>query len=172
MVVEAGRRPGPVDGAVDGIGQIRRIAVADRPPAGGCRRRGRFVQVRRGAFTAVVVAGSLALAACTGGGESPPSATSSTTSSSSSSTTSSTTTQSPSATKTVALPPEATKHTEAGAKAFAKYFVSVLDDSQVSADPTALKAVSGEACKGCKVYIDMSHDLAVKGQRQQRPPCR
>ncbi|MFC8502229.1 DUF6318 family protein [Pedococcus sp. NPDC057267] len=124
------------------------------------------MQVRRGAFTAVV-ASSLALAACTGGGDSPPSTTSST-SSSRSSTTSSTTTQSPSPTKTVALPPEATQHTEAGARAFAKYFVSVLDDSQVSADPTALEAVSGDACKGCKAYVDMSRQLAAKGQRQQR----
>ncbi|MDU0314427.1 DUF6318 family protein [Phycicoccus sp. M110.8] len=107
------------------------------------------MQVRRGAFTAVVVAGSLALAACTGGGESPPSATSSTTSSSSSSTTSSTTTQSPSATKTVALPPEATKHTEAGAVAFAKYFLQVSSEAFVEGDGSTVRALSESSCTGC-----------------------
>jgi hypothetical protein len=121
------------------------------------------VQVRRGAFAAVVVAGSLALAACTGGGDSPPSATSSTTSSSSSSTTSPTTTQSPSATKTVALPPEATKHTEAGAMAFARYYWEQASQSLVTNDASVLKAMGSDECSECTAVEEISSKQEADG---------
>ena len=120
------------------------------------------MQVRRGAFSAVVVAGSLALAACTGGGDSPPT-TSSTTSSSSSATSSPSTAQSPSATKTITLPPEATKHTEAGAKAFARYYWEQASQSLVTNDASVVGAMAGDECSECAAVVGISSKQQADG---------
>jgi hypothetical protein len=105
--------------------------------------------------------------ACTGGDDPP--ATRSTSSSGSSgspraSATSPTTTTPSSTTRTVAVPPEATKHTEAGAKAFAKFYVAQADDALVTADSSKVKAVANESCKGCKVFIDWADELKRQGR--------
>jgi hypothetical protein len=124
---------------------------------------------------AIAVGGALALAGCNGGGDEPTASTaSSSLSSTTTSSASSTTTASPSTTTSATidpakLPPEATEKTEAGAKAFAKFFVETLDQSQVEADPSTLVAISEPECQGCKIYVDLSRELAVKGQHQEGP---
>ena len=141
---------------------VESLAQTGRPQA-AAGEGGGFVQVRRGAFTAVVVAGSLALAGCSGGGEDPPPTTSSTSSSSSTSSTPSATTQSPSGTKTVALPPEATKHTEAGAMAFARYYWAQASQSLVTNDASGIEAMSGDECSECAAVEAISRKQEADG---------
>ncbi|GAB3446673.1 hypothetical protein GCM10027517_29260 [Phycicoccus ginsengisoli] len=49
----------------------------------------------------------------------------------------------------MALPPEATKHTEAGAIAFAKYFLQVSSEAFVAGDGSTVRALSESSCSGC-----------------------
>ena len=146
---------------------VESLAQTGRPQA-AAGEGGGFVQVRRGAFTAVVVAGSLALAGCSGGGEDPPPTTSSTSSSSSTSSTPSATTQSPSATKTVALPPEATQHTEAGAKAFAKYYLLGLSEAEFEGDTSRIAPLTGKGCSACLKFIERIETRARQEQHVDR----
>jgi hypothetical protein len=66
-------------------------------------------------------------------------------------------------TAAVTIPPEARAHTEAGAEAFARFFVDTLNQSQVDADPNTLAAISDKSCRGCNVYIDLAEELRTKG---------
>jgi hypothetical protein len=92
----------------------------------------------------------------------------STTSSSSSSTTSPTTTQRPSATKTVALPPEATKHTEAGAMAFTKFYLLGLSQAEFEGDASRIAPLTGKDCSACLKFIEQIDTRARQGQHVDR----
>jgi hypothetical protein len=109
-----------------------------------------------------------ALTACSGGDEPPPiTSTKSSTGTVSGSSRSTTTTPAP-ATRTVVVPPEATKHTEAGAKAFVTYFVEQMSTSAYEADSSIIGALSGPRCKGCGTLIDFADELKAKGQHVDR----
>jgi hypothetical protein len=101
---------------------------------------------------------ALGLAACNGGDDRPTTTTtSSTTSSSSTTSTSSTTTASPSTTTSATidpakLPPEATKQSEAGAQAFAKFYWQQAAESLVTNDASLVSAMAVPECKECGAF--------------------
>jgi len=119
------------------------------------------------AVGAVVVLG---LAACNGGDDRPTtSATSSTTPSSSTSSSSTATSARPSTTTSATvdpakLPAEATEKTEAGATAFARYFLERTSQAAHEGDPTLMDGLSSKNCSGCAAFRKLVADRAAKGQ--------
>ena len=77
-------------------------------------------------------------------------------------------TTAPPTTAAVAIPPEATKHTEEGAKAFVKYFVDQMSTSAYEADSSAVARLSSSSCKGCTTLIAFADDLKAKGHHVDR----
>lgn len=114
---------------------------------------------------AALVAGAL-LVGCTGADDPPDTSPTTGTSSTSSGTTgaTSTTPRTPT-TAAVVVPPEATKHTEEGAKAFARYYTQQMDEATLAADSGTLRALSAPTCKGCQVSIRIADQLKAKNQR-------
>lgn len=128
------------------------------------------MQSRSTVVAALAVAGALALSACSGGDDPAPTSSTSTSSSSSSSTTPSTTTTPPttSTTANVAIPPEAQKHTEEGAKAFAKFYFTSVNESLTRADPDVLSGLAAETCAVCTAFTDGAQKYASKRQHLER----
>lgn len=109
---------------------------------------------------AATLVAALALTACDGGGD--PSNPRSTTTPSS--TTEGSRTTPPSAAPTEpALPPAATRATEAGARAFISYYWELINYAQVTGEVKALKAVSGPNCEGCNGGIKAIRKLYDSG---------
>jgi Family of unknown function (DUF6318) len=63
----------------------------------------------------------------------------------------------------VAIPPEATKRTEEGAKAFARFFWESASRTLVTNDAATVSALSASSCKPCKVFADIARGEAAKG---------
>jgi hypothetical protein len=77
-------------------------------------------------------------------------------------------TRSPSATTTVTLPPEATKHTEAGAKAFTKYYLLGLSEADFEGDASRIAPITGKDCSACLRFIEQIETRARQGQHVDR----
>lgn len=116
------------------------------------------------------VAATALLAGCNGGDEDPTASPtgSSATSSSTSPTGSSTATSSasPSPSVSVSLPSAARANTEAGAIAFAKFFVTEMDRAYVEADSEPLKPLFTKNCEDCQNVVDIIDKLEGSGTHQ------
>lgn len=67
------------------------------------------------------------------------------------------------------LPAAAKPHTEAGAVAFATFYVLAADKAYVSQDAAILKAHSAPSCAGCQSAIEGVGQFKAAGQHQLRP---
>jgi hypothetical protein len=113
----------------------------------------------------------LAVGACSGGGDPPASSSTTSSSSSSSSTTSTTTSGAPTTTTaTVDLPPEARKHTPAGAEAFVRFFVEQSNEAWTKPDDTLLPPLSDNGCLSCEALQKTSAKLVANKQRYRSDP--
>lgn len=65
----------------------------------------------------------------------------------------------------LSLPPEATKHTTEGARAFVRHFFEVLSVAGTRADPGPVGALSTSECRGCQAFITGLEELRKSGQR-------
>ena len=110
------------------------------------------------AVGAVLAAGA---AGCSGDEDPPASRTSTTsmTSGASATTSASPTTSSP----TIDLPPEATKHTEEGAQAFAQYYWEQVSEMLVTNDASTVKAMNSPACSACSAFTDIAKKRKAEG---------
>lgn len=103
------------------------------------------------ALPAAVLSVALLVSACSSGGSEPvatPSSSATPTTIQPSTSESSTPTADPTPTAP-AVPAAATKNTDAGAEAFARYWVKVLNYAQRTGDVGALDAISDSRCTGC-----------------------
>lgn len=127
------------------------------------------------------------LGGCTGGGDDPPAssstgatrvtgatgATGGVGSGGSATTTtpsSSTTTAGP-ATTTVQIPAAARAHTAAGAEAFVKFFMELVNAAWTTPQAGLLPELSDEGCLACKGFEETAANLVAKGQRYERTPA-
>ncbi len=107
--------------------------------------------------------------ACTGGDPAPAPTTPSVTSSATATTTSATpTTATPTTTTTVdpviaKIPAPARAHTQAGAEAFAKFYMEQVNAAFTKADPAALMNLASASCKTCASFLAGAKDLKAKG---------
>ncbi|CAN7248869.1 DUF6318 family protein [Knoellia sp. LjRoot47] len=125
---------------------------------------------------ALAAAAALTLAGCNGGDKDPtstptpsasPSVTTPPASTSPSSSPSATATPNPSA--SVVVPAAARAHTEAGAIAFATFFITEADRAFVTVDSGVVQALSAASCENCKVSVDAVAELKAAQERQVRP---
>ena len=123
-------------------------------------------------YAACGLIATLGLAGCTGGGDDPPP--SSTTASGGPTTSSpssgSTTTASSPPTATVAIPPAARAHTEAGAEAFVKFFMDEVSSSWTKPEAGLISPLGEPNCLACKSFEDTAKDLVSKSQRYESRP--
>jgi hypothetical protein len=70
----------------------------------------------------------------------------------------------PSTTQRPAVPPEASQHTDAGAAAFATFYVQQIDLAARDADPSTLRQLVDSRCGGCSSVIGLVEGLKSKGQ--------
>lgn len=124
----------------------------------------------------LAAAAALTLSGCTGGDDEPtstptPSAPSAVTTppASTSPSASSSATATPNPTASVVVPAAARAHTEAGAIAFASFFMSEADRAFVVSDSSAIEALSGPSCEGCQDTIKGVAEQKAAGQRQVKP---
>jgi hypothetical protein len=127
----------------------------------------------RAAIVTAGLAAALAVTSCSDGADAEPTPTSagsssSTSSSASSSSTASSSSSTSSSTATVNVPAAARAHTEAGAKAFAAYYVQAVSRSGFTADSTELRAITRPSCKGCAVFVELADELKADGQHVDR----
>lgn len=61
------------------------------------------------------------------------------------------------------LPVEAREQTEAGAEAFVRYYVELMNYGQASGDASPLEAVSAQECGACSGFISTVDDVYVDG---------
>jgi hypothetical protein len=66
------------------------------------------------------------------------------------------------------VPAAARAHTEAGAQAFAAYYLSTYSQAAVRADSGPLSTLSEKACGGCKSLIDLIDGYRAKKQHVER----
>lgn len=125
---------------------------------------------------------ALALTGCSGGGGESV-ASSSTTTTAPSSTTSSSTSRSsgsPSSSSTIPgstdpaeapeLPKVATKHTQEGALAFAKYYWNEQGRAHHVGDSSTLETLYSSDCEVCQTYVDSINDAFADGLHADRLP--
>ncbi|MEO7268438.1 MAG: DUF6318 family protein [Knoellia sp.] len=117
---------------------------------------------------AAAAAATLLLGACNGGNEDPPSMPNATTSPTGSASASGSTdaTASPSPSVSVSLPSAARANTEAGAIAFAKFFVTEMDRAYVEADSEPLKPLFTKNCEDCQNVVEIIDKLEGSGTHQ------
>lgn len=65
------------------------------------------------------------------------------------------------------IPPAAKEKTAEGASAFASYYLDLVGRSFESADATALRALTSDACGGCQALIDDIEALRSQKRRRQ-----
>ena len=119
---------------------------------------------------AAATAATLLLAGCNGGDEDPTTTPAGTTSTTGAPTPSgSTSTASPTATTSVQLPSAARQQTDAGAVAFARFYVLEVDNAYVTLDSSAISAYSATECKNCQLAADTVAAAKASGERQPRP---
>jgi len=123
----------------------------------------------------VAAAGVVALglaAGCSGGDEAPPggSGTTSVTSVTASTAASSSPTQPTTSTAAteVQVPPAATKHTAAGAEAFARYYMSTYSAAARAGNADTMRGLAQPSCEGCAALLKVVQDFQSKGQRVDR----
>lgn len=113
----------------------------------------------------------LGTAACQDGGNGTQTASSSasvtTPSTSSSSTLTRPSSPSHSPSRAVVIPKAAEPHTDAGALAFAKFYVIEADKAYVTADSSSIEALSSTSCTGCATAISGVKELERAGERQE-----
>ena len=61
------------------------------------------------------------------------------------------------------MPEEATKNTRAGAVAFVKYYVQLINHAQATGDTHGVELVSADACRSCRAFIKNVHALYRDG---------
>lgn len=133
--------------------------------------------------SAAALASALVLSACTGGSSDPgptgttPPSTSATPPPTSSTSQIPTTTTPIHATTTSSgpdfpkgVPEAAQKQTPEGAKAFAKYFVSIFNDAWTRPDPDLLRPLCLDRFEACGAYLKTAADLKAKGHRYDGDP--
>jgi hypothetical protein len=126
---------------------------------------------RHRVLAALGVVGALALTGCNAGNKPAPSGTSSTSSPTSPGSTSSTSPRSSTTTTTAprpSLPPEATKHTDEGAKAFASYYMEEVSESYSTLETTTLADLAADPCPGCAVLIQSIEDRKKSGEHVRK----
>ena len=67
------------------------------------------------------------------------------------------------------VPKPARQHTKAGAKAFARYYLTVINQTGVKPEPGRLEPLATRACKSCNNFAARVATLASKNQRYSRP---
>ncbi|HEY3014833.1 MAG TPA: DUF6318 family protein [Nocardioides sp.] len=107
--------------------------------------------VRRTA-AALVVVPLFALASCGGDPHKPPPYTPSPTPTESTSPT-------PTGPVAPTLPTAAKQHTRAGAEAYVRYYVDVLNHATATVDPPTLAKVTSKDCQGCQNILGVLRDL-------------
>ncbi|MFC7488312.1 DUF6318 family protein [Knoellia sp. CPCC 206453] len=116
---------------------------------------------------AAATAVTLLLAGCNGGDKDPtPTATAS---ASSTASTTSTSSPSPTSTTSVQLPAAARAQTDAGAVAFARFYILEVDRAYVTLDNSAITAYAQRSCTNCQTAANTVEAAKSDGQRQPRP---
>ena len=121
---------------------------------------------------AAAVTAAVTIAGCTAESPMPPATTSPVTPTSASTTaagtTTSTTTVAPTSTGPAfpaGLPEAAKKKNKAGAEAFVRHFVSVVNASWRDPDPEGIRALCSGISKSCDRYVSLAEDMKAKGRR-------
>jgi mono/diheme cytochrome c family protein len=125
----------------------------------GCLGRSRCVAGPRGALVAVVLA--VALAGCNDDPE--PNIPDPTTSAQSTSTSPTTSTPTPTGPTEPAVPEAATHHSDAGAEAFVRYWVELINYGQATGDADTLESVMDSRCAGCHGILSAIRDPYASG---------
>lgn len=130
----------------------------------------------RTTVAAAVAALALGLAGCSNSGQPspPPTPDQPTTTSSPADTAPTTeaappTTESPSETASTDLPPEATEDSEAGAEAFARHYLDVLNALSQNPSTGELTKLSADACRTCANFEAAISGLQERGERTNGP---
>ena len=126
----------------------------------------------RGSATALLVTGSIGLAACSSSPSTRSNTTSSTTASSSA-TTPSPTTSTPAVSSTsnatydgpAGVPVAARAHTDAGRIAFARYYVQQINETGKHPKVGVLEPLALPTCKSCSAFADSVKQLEQKGNQ-------
>lgn len=124
----------------------------------------------RRVWSAVLAASAVALAGWGSGDReaqmsSSPTALTSSTSSSPTVSDSASSSTTPTSSASVTVPEEAQANTEAGAIAFAKFYLAQTDRAREAGNPAGLRALSGENCSYCATVAKIIDADAAKGLR-------
>lgn len=117
---------------------------------------------------AAATAATLLLAGCNGGDDDPTPTPSPTNSSTSSASVTPSPSASSTATTSVLVPSAARAQTDAGAVAFARFYVLEVDKAYVTLDTSAIKAYAKDSCTNCQTAASTVEAAKANGERQPR----
>ena len=144
-----------------GIARLQRVEARGTRHAGGAVNRTGRVWAALGLVTVVL------MSACSADASAPSPSIGTATSSTPSPSRTVTTAATPPVTGTtraVSLPPEATQHTEAGAQAFARFYLEQYSAAAHAGDASLMRGLARPECQGCSALVHLVEGMEKKKQ--------